>query len=259
MNDASSQDSSSNTAGAEEQQDKKPAWQRYLPLAVLAAAFIAFFALGGGKYISLQALSDNRTALTNWTEANPFLAGAAYIGLYIIATAASLPIGTVLTLAGGFVFGTWLGGSLTVVGATIGSTILFLAARNAFADFFRDKVGEALNKMRKGFEDNAFSYILALRLAPVFPFFVVNVAPALAGASLKSFVAATALGIIPGTFVYASVGAGLGAVFAEGREPNLDVIFEWNVILPLVFLALLSLAPIVYTKITGKRLDKAAE
>ena len=238
---------------------RAPAWKRYLTLALLAAAFIAFFAAGGGKYISLDSLAENRTALADWTAANPLKAGAAYILLYIISTAASLPIGTVLTLAGGFVFGTLVGGSLTVIGATIGAMILFLAARNAFADFFRDKVGAALGKMREGFEENAFSYILALRLAPVFPFFVMNVAPALAGASLKSFVAATALGIIPGTFVFASVGAGLDAVFAKGGEPDLGVIFEGKVILPLVLLALLSLAPILYKKFTGKRLDKSAK
>jgi uncharacterized membrane protein YdjX (TVP38/TMEM64 family) len=238
---------------------KAPAWKRYLPLAVLAAAFIAFFAAGGGKYINLEALAENRTALADWTAVNPLKASAAYFLVYIVSTAASLPIGTMLTLAGGFVFGTFIGGSMTVISATIGATILFLAARNAFADFFRDKVGEALNKMRKGFEENAFSYILALRLAPVFPFFMVNVTPALAGASLKTFIVATALGIIPGTFVYASVGAGLGAVFAKGGTPNLHVIFEWEVILPLVLLALLSLAPILYKKFTGKRLDKAAK
>lgn len=238
---------------------KAPAWKRYLPLGVLAAAFIAFFAAGGGKYISLDALAENRTALAEWTAANPFKAGAAYILLYITSTAASLPIATVLTLAGGFVFGTLVGGSLTVIGATIGATVLFLAARSAFADFFWNKVGAALGKMRKGFEENAFFYILALRLAPVFPFFVMNVAPALAGASLKSFVAATALGIIPGTFVFASVGAGLDAVFAKSGEPDLGVIFEWKVILPLVLLSLLSVAPILYKKFTGKRLDKKAK
>lgn len=237
---------------------KSPIWKRALPLIILVAAFITFFVAGGGKYISLDALAENRTALADWTAANPLVAGLAYLCLYAVATAASLPIGTVLTLAGGFVFGTWIGGSLTVIGATIGATVLFLAARNALADYFRDRVGAALGKMRDGFEQNAFSYILALRLAPVFPFFVVNVAPALAGASLKAYVAATALGIIPGTFVYASVGAGLGAVFAAGKEPDLGVIFEWQVILPLVFLALLSLAPIIYKKISGKRLDKAA-
>lgn len=237
---------------------KSPVWKRVLPLAILAAAFIAFFAAGGGKFISLDALAENRTALADWTAANPFVAGLAYMCLYALATAASLPIGTVLTLAGGFIFGTWIGGSLTVIGATIGATLLFLAARNALADYFRERIGAALGKMRDGFEQNAFSYILALRLAPVFPFFVVNVAPALAGASLKAYVAATALGIIPGTFVYASVGAGLGAVFAAGQEPNLGVIFEWKVVLPLVFLALLSLAPIIYKKVSGKRLNKAA-
>lgn len=238
---------------------RRASWvKRFLPLAVLATAFIAFFALGGGKYISLEALSENRVALADWTAENPVLASAAYIGVYMIATAASLPVGTLLTLAGGFVFGWLLGGALTVVGATIGATVLFLAARSAFAAFFRSRVGDALAKMRDGFEKNAFSYILALRLAPVFPFFVVNVAPALAGASLKAFVIATAVGIIPGTFVYASVGAGLESVFASGGTPNLGAVFELKVLVPLVLLALLSLAPILYKRLIGKRPKETA-
>lgn len=236
---------------------RKPnaALRRYAPLALLAAAAVAFFAFGGGDYASFDRLADNRDALRGWTAANPVLAGALYIGIYAAATAASLPIGTVLTLAGGFVFGTWVGGGLTVVGATLGASLLFLAARSAFASYFEAKLGAAARKMRDRFKEDAFSYILALRLAPVFPFVVVNVAPALAGAPFRAFFAATALGIVPGTFVYASVGAGLDAVVAQSGEPDLGVVFQPEVLLPLLALALLSLAPVAWKRLK-RRADK---
>lgn len=229
---------------------RKPtgALRRYAPLALLAAAAAAFFTLGGADYVSFDRLAENRDALRGWTSANPLLAGALYIAIYAAATAASLPIGTVLTLAGGFVFGTWIGGGLTVVGATLGASLLFLAARSAFAAYFEAKLGATARKMRDRFKEDAFSYILALRLAPVFPFVVVNVAPALAGAPVRAFFAATALGIIPGTFVYASVGAGLDAVIARSGTPDLGVVFQPEVLLPLLALALLSLAPIAWKR-----------
>lgn len=223
--------------------------KRLLPLAAIAAGFGAFFLLGGTDYLSLQKLAENRDALQAWASASPILAAAAYMALYIAVTALSLPAGTVLTLAGGFVFGTVLGGALTVVGATVGATLLFLAAKTAFADYFRQKMGETANRMREKFDANAFSYILALRLAPIFPFVVVNVAPALAGVRLAPYVAATAIGIIPGTFVYASVGAGLDAIFAAGGEPDFGAVFQPEVLLPLLALALLALAPAIWRRL----------
>ncbi len=221
----------------------QPAWKRLLPIAVLAAGAAAFFAFGGGEYVSLERLGDNRDALQAWTGAHPLPAAALYTLAYIVVIALSLPVGALLTLAGGFVFGTWIGGSLTVVGATIGATVLFIAARTAFADYFKARMGATVARMGDKFRQDAFSYILALRLAPIFPFVVVNVAPALAGAPLNAYVAATAIGIVPGTFVYASVGAGLDAIFAAGGTPDLGVIFQPEVLLPLALLALLALAP----------------
>jgi uncharacterized membrane protein YdjX (TVP38/TMEM64 family) len=226
--------------------------KKFLPLALLVAGFAGFFILGGGDYLSLQKLADNRDALQTWATESLVLVGGAYMLLYITVIAFSLPVGTVLTLAGGFIFGTLIGGALTVVGATIGATLLFIAARTAFAEYFQERMGDTVAKMRQRFEDNAFSYILALRLAPIFPFVVVNVAPALAGAPLRTYVAATAIGIIPGTFVYASVGAGLDAIFAEGGMPNLGAVFQWDVLLPLVLLALLALAPTLWKALKGK-------
>lgn len=227
--------------------------RRFLPLAAIAAGAAAFFALGGGEYVSLQRLADNRDALQAWTAERPWLAAAGYVLAYILGTAFSLPVGTVLTLAGGFVFGTLMGGALTVVGATIGAALVFLAARNALADYFRDRLGDAVRKLRDKFEANAFAYILALRLAPIFPFVVVNVAPALAGVKLRDFVAATFLGIIPGTFVYASVGAGLDSIFAEGGAPDLQAVFQWEVAVPLALLALLALTPAAFKQFRRER------
>lgn len=222
--------------------------KRFLPIALIVAGAAAFFAAGGGDYVSLEKLADNRDALKAWTVESPVLAGAIYIGLYIVSTAFSLPTGLVLTLAGGFVFGTVLGGAMTVFGATIGATLLFVAAKTAFADYFRDKLGGAVRRMRDKFEEDAFNYILVLRLVPAVPFVVANAAPALAGVNLKTYVIATAIGIVPGTFVYASVGAGLDAVFAEGGTPALDAVFEPEVLVPLLALAVLALAPAIWKR-----------
>lgn len=227
--------------------------KRFLPLAVIAAGGAAFFAFGGHDYVSLQRLADNRDALKAWTVESPLIAGGAYMLLYVVATALSLPIGLVLTLAGGFVFGTLVGGALTVIGATVGATLLFLAARTAFADYFRDRLGGAVRRMRDRFEEDAFNYILALRLLPVVPFVVANAAPALAGVKLRTYVVATAIGIVPGTFVYASVGAGLDVIFAAGGEPALDAVFKPQVFLPLLALALLALAPTAWKRFKARR------
>ena len=227
--------------------------KKFLPIALLVAGFVGFFAAGGGEYLSLQKLANNRDALHIWAAESPVLVGATYMLLYITVTAFSLPVGTVLTLAGGFIFGTLLGGTLTVVGATIGATLLFAAARTAFSDYFQERMGDTVAKMHKEFKENSFSYILALRLVPIFPFVVVNVAPALAGAPLRTYVAATGIGIIPGTFVYTSIGAGLDSIFAKGGTPSLGAIFQLDVLLPLLLLTTLALAPAVWKAVKNKK------
>ena len=227
--------------------------RKFAPLAVLAAVALAFVAFGGLDYVSFERLAENRDALRGWTGANPVLAGLVYAAVYAAATAASLPIGTVLTLAGGFVFGTWFGGALTVAAASLGATLIFLAARSALADYFEARLGDVARRMRDRFADNAFAYILALRLAPIFPFVVVNVAPALVGVRLVPYVAATMIGIIPGTFVYASVGAGLDAIIAAGEEPDLAIVFKPEVLIPLLLLATLAVAPTLWRRFSNRR------
>jgi uncharacterized membrane protein YdjX (TVP38/TMEM64 family) len=158
-----------------------------------------------------------------------------------------------MTIAGGFLFGPWLASALTVVGATLGAVALFLAARYAFADYLRAKAGPAVRRMEAGFNENAMSYMLFLRLVPVFPFWLVNLVPALLGVRFATYVVATFAGIIPGTVVFALVGDGLGAVLDAGGSLNLTIIFEPRFLAPIVGLALLTLLPVVVKRLRRAR------
>jgi uncharacterized membrane protein YdjX (TVP38/TMEM64 family) len=140
-----------------------------------------------------------------------------------------------------------------VVGATLVATAVFLAARTAFADVLRAKAGPTLQKMEAGFRENALSYLLVLRLVPLFPFFLVNLAPAFLGVPLRTYVAATFFGIIPGTVVYSSVGAGLGTILEQGGAPDKSIIWRLEVIGPLLGLAALALLPVLYKRMKAKR------
>lgn len=229
--------------------EKRPgALRRFLPLLILAAGLGAFFALGLDRYVTLDALRDNRQALSAWVADNWALAAFVYVLAYICMVAFSLPGGLVATLTGGFLFGTVLGGLLTVFGATMGATAIFLAAKTALGETLREKAGPKLRKLEEGFGKNAFSYMLVLRLVPIFPFFLVNLAPAFLGVPLRTYVVTTFLGIIPGTFVFASLGNGLGAIFDAGRDPDLGLIFEPEILGPILALALLALLPVVYRR-----------
>ena len=217
-------------------------------LAVLAAGLAAFFAAGLHEQIGFEALRDNRELLARWVEANLLLALLGYLAGYAVVVAFSLPVGAVATIAGGFFFGLWFGAAATVIGATLGATALFIAAQTVLGDRLRARVGTVLERMDSGFRDNAFNYLLVLRLVPLFPFFLVNIAPAFANVRLSTYVGATFLGIVPGTFVYTSVGNGLGAVFDSGGEPDLGLILEPEILLPILGLSVLALGPVIYRR-----------
>lgn len=225
---------------------------RLLPVVVLLAGLGAFFWFELDAYLSLDVLQENRADLSAWVAQNAALAALVYILIYMTLVALSVPGALVATLTGGLLFGTVLGGLYTVVGATSGATIIFLAAKTALGDMLRAKASGAILKMEEGFQENAFSYMMVLRLVPAFPFFLVNLAPAFLGVRLRTYVMATFLGIIPGTFVFASVGNGLGALFESGQDPDLGVIFQPEILLPIIGLALLSLLPIAYKRFTRK-------
>ena len=231
-----------------------PVLRRFWPALVLLAGLAAFLILDLGQYFSLEAIRDNREALLGLVQRNGALAVVGYIALYTLFVAFSLPAATLLTLLAGFLFGPFLGSAIVVTGATLGAVAVFLAARHMCQDALRRRAGPWLAKMQGGFNENAVSYMLVLRLVPLFPFFVVNIVPALLGVSLRVFALTTLAGIIPGSFVYVSVGNGLGAIFDRGGAPDLGLIFDPEILLPLLGLAVLSLLPVAYK--TWKRSRK---
>ena len=232
--------------------------RRYLPLALLALGLAAFFLLGGGDYLSLDYLSDRYQELRSFVADNLFLAAAGYALLYLLVVAISVPGAGALTIAGGLLFGTVLGGALTVVGATAGAVVIFLAARTAFADTLREKAGPRVRKLRAGFEKDAFNYLLFLRLVPAFPFFLINIAAGLFGMRLAPYALATFFGIMPGTFVYASIGNGAGAIIARGEDLRLSgVLTDPAILIPVIGLAVLALVPVVVRRLRGRRGDAA--
>ncbi len=191
---------------------------RFVPIVILVAAMIGFFTLGWHKFLTLDHLIDHRTKLMGFVDKNYPLALLSFALIYIVAVATSLPGGLVLTLLGGLLFGWLVGGTVVVVAATIGATLLFVAARTAFGETLRRKVGPRLAKVAEGFEQDAFHYLLFLRLVPAFPFWFVNLAPAFTGIGLGTYVLATFLGIIPGTFAFAVIGSGLdGLIVAQEK------------------------------------------
>jgi len=226
---------------------------RLLPLLVLLAGFGLFFAFGLQDRLSCAALRDNRAWLGDWVAANRLLAILGFMVLYAAAVALSVPGAAVLTVAAGFLFGTAAATAMVVAAATAGATVLFLAARSAFRDLLQPSVGQWLAKLRRGFAENELSYLLFLRLVPLFPFFVVNLVPAFLGVRLRSFVIATFFGIMPASLVFASVGAGLGSLFDAGRDCSLDSVLTPQIILALVGLALLALVPVAYKYFTASR------
>lgn len=227
--------------------------RRILPVAVLLAGFTAFFALDLDRFVSIEMLKENRETLRLFVSENGILAVLAFAAIYAIVTAFSLPGGAIMTITGGFLFGALGGGLVVVVGATIGATALFLIARTALGDVLQAKAGPFVVKMEDGFRKNALSYLLVLRLIPLFPFWLVNLVPALIGVSTGTYVIGTFIGIIPGTFVYASVGNGLGALIDAGQDPDLGIIFRPEILGPLVGLAVLALLPVIYKRIQEKK------
>ncbi|CAA7627602.1 TVP38/TMEM64 family protein [Magnetospirillum sp. SS-4] len=222
--------------------------KRAAPLVLLAVLAAMVFALDLHRYLTLDALRDNRQALQAAVADNFALSALAYVAVYVVAVAISLPGATILTLAGGFLFGALMGGILTVTAATLGAVLVFLAARTVVGDSLRRRAGPFLRRMEDGFRANAFSYLLFLRLVPAFPFWAVNLVPALAGVGLPVFAAATVIGIIPGTFVFAAFGAGLGDLFSGGGDIRLSDVLSPTMILAFAGLGLLALLPVAMRK-----------
>ena len=219
---------------------------KLLILALFIGGIILFFALGGQEYLNLETLKANRDALIQYTEQHYVTAFIIGFLIYTISTALSLPGGLILSLSMGLVFGRWAGTLLIVLAATLGATLVFLAARYIFADMARKKIGGLAQKINEGFTKDAFNYLLFLRLVPLFPFWLVNLAPAFTNVPLKTYVTATAIGILPGTFVFANLGQNLGRI-SSTKELLTPGIFS-----AFVLLGVFALIPVLYKKYKAK-------
>lgn len=191
--------------------------KRWLPLAGLVTAVVAAFAAGLHKHLTITAFAQHRDFLTSYVSENLFLALLSYAGVYAAATALSLPGGLFLTLIGGFLFGWFLAGSVTIVAATAGAVLVFLIAKSSIGSFLTERAGPFVQKLSDGFNDDAFNYMMFLRLVPIFPFWVINIAPALFNVKLRTYVITTFFGIIPGTYAIALLGSGLGSVIDKQK------------------------------------------
>ena len=219
---------------------------KLLILGLFVGGVIAFFAFGGQKYLNLETLKANRDALIQYADQHYALALLIGFLIYTVSTALSLPGGLILSLAVGLVFGRWAGTVLIVFAATLGATLVFLAARYLFADMARKKIGGLAKKINEGFTQDAFNYLLFLRLVPLFPFWLVNLAPAFTNVSLKTYVTATAIGILPGTFVFANLGQNLGRISSTKDLLTPPIIGAF------VLLGVFALIPVLYKKFKAK-------
>lgn len=232
---------------------------RLLPLAILVLGLALGYAFGLQDYLSLGYLAEKRQMLRAEVDAHGLWSALLFTGIYILAVAFSFPAASILTIIGGFLFGWLAGGALVAVGATIGASLLFLATRSALGGFLRHRVDGVAKTVADGFRENAAGYLLVMRLAPVFPFFVVNIVAALFEISLGRFVAATFFGILPGTFAYAYLGQGVDSVLvaahAAGREARLSDLVTGDITLAFLALALVALVPTVARHIGKRRKD----
>jgi uncharacterized membrane protein YdjX (TVP38/TMEM64 family) len=226
-------------------------WGKLVVFALFAGAIAAFFALGGQDYLSLETIKANRDALLSFTDRHFVPALAIAFIVYVAATALSLPGGLVLSLTIGFIFGRWVGTVLVVIAATVGATLVFLAARYLFAEPARKRLGAVGERINAGFTENAFSYLLFLRLVPLFPFFLVNLAPAFTNIPVRTYVLATLIGIIPGTFVYVNLGQTLG------RIESLQGLVSHETLIAFGLLGLLALLPVAWKRLKARRAGAA--
>lgn len=204
-------------AGEDTERPPTSWFRRILPLAILAG-LIALIILQGWHTALIISIAENLQTLKADIANNRVVYLLVYMALYAIVVALSLPIASVLTVLGGMLFGWILGGSSTVVAATIGATGIFLLAKSSLGEALAAKAGPSLSKLRDGFHENALNYLLFLRLVPAFPFWLVNLAPALLGVKLRDYVIGTFLGIIPGTFAYAFAGRGFESVIVSASD-----------------------------------------
>ncbi len=234
---------------------KRPALLRHAPLAViLTAAVVGYFTLG--DYLSFDTLARHREALLGWRDAHFGLMALAFVGAYVLIVAFSLPGAAVASVTGGFLFGLVLGTAFNVTAAVIGASAIFLAARWGLGRTLAARMDASegtLKRFKSGLHAHEISVLLLMRLVPVVPFFVANLLPALVGVRFVNFLWTTAVGIIPGAIVFTWIGVGLGEVFDRGERPDLSLLWEPQVMGPILGLCALAALPILIKTVRGKK------
>jgi uncharacterized membrane protein YdjX (TVP38/TMEM64 family) len=225
--------------------------KRFLPLVLLVLGLIVFFVFDLHKLISFAVLAEHYNTITAWVAENIIIAVVGFFVIYTVSVAFSLPIASLLTLTGGAVLG-YYAAPIIIVAATLGALALFLAARGALADTLATRAGPFMAKISDGFNERPFLWLLALRLIPAAPFWVVNIVPALLGMKTRQYLLATFIGIAPGTTVYVAVGRGFDAILSAGETPDLSVLSDPRILAPLVGLGVLALIPIIAEKLLKK-------
>jgi len=239
----------------------RPAWRRFLPLAVIVVLIAVVLQSGLAGLVNFDEIARRYADMTQWVDANPLLAFASTLVIYAAATSVSFPLAWLLTVAAGLLLGWAEGAAAVVLGATLGACTLFWATRLALADFFRARAGNILNKMADGFREDATSYLLFLRLAPVFPFTLVNVVPAILGVRFTTYAWTTLIGIIPGTIAYAFAGEGLRSIVGDraaacaanvapcGEPLAARDLVTTEIIIAFALLSLVSLLPVLLKRL----------
>ena len=222
-------------------------WQKLAILLIFGGGLAAFFILGGDQWLTLDTLKENRDALLRYTEAHFAAMAVASAAIYIAATALSVPGAVILSLTVGLLFGRWMGTAIILFAATAGATLVFLAARYLFAEAAQRRMGKLAKKIVTGFHQNAFHYLLFLRLVPVFPFWLVNLVPAFTPVTLRTYVTATALGILPGSFVFANLGQSLGRIESLGQ------LLSFQTLSAFILLGVFALIPVIVKKFRAQK------
>lgn len=221
-------------------------WRRYLALAVLVLGLLVFFAFDFDRYVTYEFLHDRRMWLARQVADHFVLSGLIFLGGYALAVAFSLPASMFLSIVGGLMFGEWLGTLYSVIGATIGATVLFVVAKSTVGDHLRARAGPWLAGFERGFREHALSYLLVLRMILIFPFWMINLVPAFLGVSLRIYVAGTFFGIIPGSFIYNLAGAGLGESLIAEHAIAAGEVFNGQFVGALAGLIVMVLLPVAY-------------
>jgi uncharacterized membrane protein YdjX (TVP38/TMEM64 family) len=219
--------------------------KKYLPILLIALAAIGLYFSGLLSELNFASLEKHRLTLDQFSKTHPLLAPLLFMLAYIAMAALSLPFSIILDLVGGYLFPQPYATLLIVISGTIGASLIFLSAKTAFGDLLRKRAGPTLLKFEQGFQKNGGSYLLFLRLIPIFPFWIVNLAPAFFGIPFRTFFWTTLIGIIPASFAYSQIGAGLGTFCESGQELSPSAFFNWEILSALVGLSLFAIIPIL--------------